>query len=69
MIENCFKHGASHMLEQPWISLQINLENNLMQLKLINGKNAEVKADESRPGIGIQNVRKRLNLLYPDKHE
>lgn len=69
LVENCFKHGTSTMLEQPWISLQITLDKNEMQMKLINGKTAE-KADESKkPGIGISNVEKRLSLLYPKKHE
>jgi len=68
LVENCFKHGTSTMLEQPWISLQITLDKNEMQMKLINGKTAE-KADESKkPGIGISNVEKRLALLYPKKH-
>lgn len=69
LVENCFKHGASHMLEQPWISLHISLEKNQMQMKLINGKNPEVQSEQQNAGIGIYNVRKRLELIYPAKHE
>jgi uncharacterized membrane-anchored protein YhcB (DUF1043 family) len=70
LIENCFKHGASTMLEQPWISLQITLNGRQMQMKLLNGKTNETVAAKDQPsGIGIQNVQKRLSLLYPDKHE
>jgi uncharacterized membrane-anchored protein YhcB (DUF1043 family) len=70
LIENCFKHGASTMLEQPWISLQITLNSRQMQMKLLNGKTNETVAAKDQPsGIGIQNVQKRLSLLYPDKHE
>ena len=68
LIENCFKHGASTMLEQPWISLQVIVTGKQLQLKLLNGKtNEHAKQDHS--GIGIQNVQKRLALLYPGKHE
>lgn len=68
LVENCFKHGLSHMVEQPWISLRISLENNFMVMKLVNGKASEYKAPEVSSGIGLRNVRKRLELLYPQKH-
>jgi LytS/YehU family sensor histidine kinase len=69
LVENCFKHGASNMLDQPWVSLQIKLEKNEMRMKLINGKAIEGRAIETKPGIGISNVKKRLSLLYPGKHD
>jgi LytS/YehU family sensor histidine kinase len=68
LVENCFKHGTSNMLEQPWISLHINLQDTQMQMKLLNGK-TDPPEEENPHGIGIQNVKKRLGLLYPQKHE
>ncbi|THU37340.1 two-component system sensor protein [Niastella caeni] len=68
LVENCFKHGTSHMLEQPWLNLQVTLDNNRMYVKLMNGKDSGV-AKNNYQGIGILNVRKRLELLYPGKHE
>lgn len=68
LIENCFKHGTSNMLDQPWISLHIDLEGIQMQMKLLNGK-ADQPKEKNSQGIGIQNVGKRLNLLYPEKYE
>jgi len=66
-VENCFKHGTSHVLEQPWISLHITLENDWLKMKLVNGK---METDPSTSsGIGLANVQKRLDLLYPDRHE
>lgn len=69
LIENCFKHGTSNVLEQPWISLHITLHDKQMQMKLLNGKVNNAKQKEQSLGIGIQNVEKRLNLLYPEKYE
>ncbi len=69
LVENCFKHGTSHVLEQPWINLEISIRDNQMQMKLINGKVKKVLNDSPHKGIGILNVEKRLSLLYPGKHE
>jgi LytS/YehU family sensor histidine kinase len=69
LIENCFKHGTSNVLEQPWISLQLNLQGRQMHMKLLNGKTNEPQKEAEPLGIGIKNVEKRLNLLYPDKHD
>ncbi len=69
LIENCFKHGASTMLEQPWISLQATVSNGVMRMKVLNGKFPGHQEEGQPSGIGIQNVQKRLELLYPGKHE
>jgi sensor histidine kinase YesM len=69
LVENCFKHGTSNMLEQPWINLQIYLQGKIMHMKLLNGKLHEPNKENGRTGIGIQNVQKRLDLIYPDKHD
>jgi hypothetical protein len=69
LVENCFKHGTSNVLDNPWLSLHIHIEDINMHMKLINGKpvNTGKKTDE-HIGIGISNVRARLELLYPGKH-
>ena len=69
LVENCFKHGTSQILEQPWISLRIHLKGRQMQMKLLNGKSVQPMVSENGSGIGIHNVKKRLELLYPGKHE
>ena len=57
------------MLEEPWMNLQVTLEQNTMQMKLVNGKTIGSDSLPARPGIGIINVQKRLELLYPGKHQ
>lgn len=68
-VENAFKHGASHVLQHPWLNLSVALQENRMTFKLLNGKPENVRTSLLRQGIGIENVRRRLALLYPGKHE
>jgi sensor histidine kinase YesM len=66
-VENCFKHGTSQMLEQPWVSLQIIIEGDVLKMKLLNGKATGVFTTSG--GIGIANVVRRLEYMYPGKHQ
>ena len=68
-VENCFKHGASKFLTNPWINLKIEIKEKKIFLKLMNGKDDNMEERHSKLGTGITNVQKRLNLLYPDKYE
>lgn len=68
-VENSFKHGTSNILEQPWINLKIDIKDNLLRMKLLNSKPDKKKLKDKYAGIGINNVKKRLEFLYPGKHE
>ena len=68
-VENCFKHGTSNILRNPWINLNIEMRGEVLIMKLMNGKAPVIKSDQPRSGIGINNVVKRLELLYKKKYE
>ncbi|HAX93435.1 MAG TPA: hypothetical protein DCY25_05735 [Bacteroidales bacterium] len=69
-IENSFKHGISYR-EQSFIDINMTAEADSITFKCSNSlhtggdKGAETKAG----GIGLENVRKRLNLLFPGSHD
>ena len=67
--ENCFKHGASKMLQNPWINLTIEIKDTTLIMKLMNGKAPGNENGQPKTGIGINNVRQRLELLYKDKFD
>ena len=68
-IENSFKHGTSQMLKRPWVKLEITTVNNQLFFKLSNSKPIIASSNGQNKGIGLQNVKKRLALLYPGKHQ
>ena len=68
-IENSFKHGTSQMLQHPRIKLEITTVGNQLFLKLSNSKPSLVPANKQNNGIGLLNVKKRLQLLYPGHHQ
>lgn len=70
LIENAFKHGASEMIEEAWINIVLEVEPNAIKLKVSNSKPLEQhQGHRSHFGkIGLANVRKRLELIYPETH-
>jgi two-component system LytT family sensor kinase len=67
-VENCFKHGASEELQQSWVKVSIDVQPHVTIIKVENNKSAD-NGVPKKEGIGIQNVKRRLDLIYPGKHE
>ncbi len=69
-VENAFKHGASKDRANPNIKITVNIVNSCVELQVINSLPSELKEeDNSNGGIGLKNIRRQLDLLYPDNHE
>lgn len=69
-IENAYKHGIS-LRERSWIHISISLNENTLFFDLHNSIHSSRTEDPERhrSGIGLENVKQRLRLLYPDKHD
>lgn len=67
-VENSFKHGSSKMLERPWIRIHINITDDFLDFSISNSKPDNIHSLNGLNGIGLTNVRKRLQLLYPGQH-
>lgn len=68
-VENSFKHGIG-LITDPTIVVRLSLDDARLNFSVKNKFNAgEVETKDASSGIGIQNVRRRLNLLYKDLHE
>ena len=68
-LENAFKHGTSKQIDQCWISLDITVIESLMRFKLVNSIEPIAKKKKKEAGgLGLQNVERRLELLYKDRY-
>jgi len=64
-VENAFKHGIEN--NSGWITIDLKVTGNLLNLKVENSFNP--KTVPKNVGIGLKNVKRRLELTYPQKHE
>jgi len=65
-IENAFKHSLSHEKDKAWIHIDINLEQGDLHMHIANSCHPAKQTDQS--GIGLTNVKKRLELSYPHQY-
>ena len=62
-IENAFKHGVSYQHES-FIEIKVSVEGDRLTFSCHNSKAGKPTVDETKGGVGLVNVRKRLNLLF-----
>lgn len=68
-IENAFKHSQSGQSSNIEIEIELTQKGNEIQFTCINNFEPSEQMQAVAAGIGLQNVRKRLELLYPGKHK
>ena len=68
-VENAFKHSTASQSEDISIKVHINVtENGMLEFECVNSFRPLANTDSLSNGIGLQNVKKRLQLIYPDAH-
>jgi len=67
-VENAFKHISHNPDKSNFVKLDISRSNGQFNFIVENSKEAE-RTTELHGGIGLNNVKRRLELLYPDKHD
>ena len=68
LVENAFKHGAGEDMGSP--KIDINIENSISEFKfMISNTVASKENNYQRTPIGLKNIKKQLNLIYPDRFE
>lgn len=69
LVENSFKHGANKALGKCWIRIDVLVNDNWLIIKVENSKPPNGQVATARNGIGTENVKKRLEYIYPKKYE
>lgn len=65
-LENAFKHGASESIDAKFITINLQLEKNILNYSVINSfEKNDMNKDK---GIGLNNFRRQLELVYTDFH-
>jgi two-component system, LytTR family, sensor kinase len=69
LIENAFKHVSRKSAGDNYITINIEVTELKLQVEVLNSYEENEFADANSGGIGLTNIRRRLDLLYADKHE
>jgi LytS/YehU family sensor histidine kinase len=67
-IENCFKHGVSNQISEAFVNINLVIMRKEVEIHIENSKHAVMPGSHGKKsgGIGLQNVKRRLDLLYPE---
>lgn len=70
-LENSFKHGLSNHITTGFVNMKLRVENNQVHFNIENSKPDTPPRQDSRRsgGIGLVNIHRRLNLLYPNQYQ
>ncbi len=68
-VENAFKHGMGSLAKEGFVNIEMEISDEQVVFKCLNnfaGSNPETRRKEG--GIGMENLKKRLDLIYPGRH-
>ncbi|WP_250434712.1 sensor histidine kinase [Hanstruepera flava] len=65
-LENAFKHGVEHLAEEAYIHIDLKTDNGIIYFTIENNFDSSITT--KKVGIGLDNLKQRLKLLYPNMH-
>jgi len=71
-LENCFKHGLKNEIGEGYVNIFIEIKSESIEFEIVNSKSPSLPSPASGKksgGIGLINVRKRLDLHYGDEYK
>ena len=66
-IENAFKHGVNNR-RPSFVRIRLTWEEGQIVFQIENSRHPKAETDRVGSGIGIENLRRRLELAYPGRH-
>ncbi|MBX7109191.1 MAG: sensor histidine kinase [Chitinophagales bacterium] len=68
IVENSFKHGINAQMASGFVEIDLDVQDDGLTLRVVNSVPRGDSMMREKGGIGLENVRKRLELIYPGKH-
>ncbi len=69
LVENSFKHGASEAVGAAWVNIQFTVDRSEFIFKIENTRASDHHPISRPGGIGLANVKRRLELAYEGDHD
>jgi len=67
-VENAFKHGKKKT-QHPGIEIVLDVKSDNLSFSVSNNLPQNINEESENGGIGLANIKRRLELLYPEKHK
>jgi LytS/YehU family sensor histidine kinase len=67
LLENAFKHGVENITSEAYVHMSLITENQMLYFSIEN--NFDPTEVSNTKGIGIKNLKRKLELGYPQKHK
>ena len=68
-VENSFKHGANSTTGDAEITISLKLKENQLDFQVENTAELSSTSKENNSGIGLKNLKRQLDLIYPENHQ
>lgn len=68
-IENAFKHVSRSISETGYVEITLAQEEQSLFLKVENSKSTQKKKEQNSSGIGLRNIKERLEILYSGRYK
>ncbi|WP_242084540.1 sensor histidine kinase [Aestuariivivens sediminis] len=69
LLENSFKYGLKSDIENPYIHINLTLKNKNFIFSIENNYSEIHMENNNHSGVGIENIRKNLGIVYPKEHQ
>ncbi|MFY0594462.1 sensor histidine kinase [Roseivirga sp.] len=66
LLENAFKHGIESLMDDAFVDIEIQASNHQLEFTI---ENNYVKNEKGESGMGLINLKQRLQLIYPKQHQ